>query len=102
MEMLTLLNCWQNRGPWTQGQNPKLQAVSQSPAPPSSPEMGPGAGGAGKVLLVASGHESITGKRKSESVVFQDFSEPSSPRDKILVLKITKSDKERRKYSILT
>lgn len=63
--------------------------------------MSPGAGGAGKVLL-ASGHESIMGKRKSESVVFKDFSEASSPRDAILVLKIIKCDKERRKYSTLT
>lgn len=42
------------------------------------------------------------GKRKNESVVFKDFSEPSSPCDAILVLKIIKCDKERRKYSILT
>jgi len=65
------------------GQNPNLQAVSQSPATLSSPEINPEAAAAGEQLLVTSGHESIIGKRKSESVVFQDFSEPSSSRDAI-------------------
>lgn len=35
MEMFTLLNCLQNGGPWAQGQNPKLQVVTQSAAPPA-------------------------------------------------------------------
>lgn len=34
MEMLPLLNCLQTRGLWEKGQNPKLQVVTQSPAPP--------------------------------------------------------------------
>lgn len=36
MEMLPLLNCLQNRGLWAKGQNPKLQVVTQSPAPPAT------------------------------------------------------------------
>jgi len=84
-------------GPGAESQAPSCDSIPSTSSHEScihgsSPVTSPKAAAAGKELLIASGHNSIMGKRKSGSVVLQDFST-----DAILVLKIRKRDKERGK-----